>query len=249
MQQRVIGHRGARDLWPENGLAGFRNVLGLGVYGVEFDIHPTRDGNLAVIHDATLDRTTSGQGPVAARSMAELGALRLRGPDGTTDEGVPSLDRVLDVLAGSNVELHVELKADGANKPYPGLEREAVARVRHRGLEGRTVLTSFWLDVLARLREETPDGRLLVSINDASAEKQGGLEAMLRALDDLRVDLVAVHHALLRRELDLFLRRVGTARLGVWTVNGPAEIAYWKSAPIGMITSDRPDLALAGQHA
>ncbi|MBI0537243.1 glycerophosphodiester phosphodiesterase [Roseomonas sp. KE2513] len=238
MGKRIIGHRGARDLWPENGLLGFREVLGLGVAGVEFDVHPTADGDLAVIHDPTLDRTTDAQGPVAARTMEELRALRLKGGE----EGVPSLDEVLDVLAPSGTELHIELKVDHAGRPYPGLEVRVAEHVRRRGLSARTVLTSFWPEVLHRLRATCPEGRLLASVNASSAEKLGGLDAVLNELDEARVDYVAVHHVLLSRELDRLLHRVGTPRLGVWVVNEPAEIVRWLAAPVTLITTDRPDL-------
>jgi glycerophosphoryl diester phosphodiesterase len=238
MGKRIIGHRGARDLWPENGLTGFRNVLGLGVAGVEFDVHPTTDGELAVIHDPTLDRTTNGQGPVSARSMAELRALRLKGGD----EGVPSLDEVLDVLAPSGLELHIELKVGADGLPYPGLEARVAEHVRRRGLADRTVLTSFWPEVLHRLRAAFPEGKLLASVNGSSAEKLGGLDAVLDELDAAKVDYVAVHHALLDREMEHLLRRVGAERLCAWVINEPAEIARWMEAPVAYITTDRPDL-------
>ena len=240
MQKRIIGHRGARDLWPENGLTGFRNVLGLGVAGVEFDVHPTTDGDLAVIHDPTLDRTTDAQGPVTARGMAELRALRLKGGE----EGIPSLDEVLDVLEPSGVELHIELKVDAEGIPYPGLEARVAEHVRRRGLAERTVLTSFWPEVLHRLRAAFPEGRLLASVNASSAERLGGLDAVLGELDAARVDLVAVHHALLAREMDRLLARVGAERLGAWVINEPAAIAHWLSSPVALITTDRPDLFL-----
>lgn len=243
--KRVIGHRGARDLWPENGLTGFRNVLGVGVAGVEFDVHPTRDGDLAVIHDPTLDRTTGASGPVAARSMAELRSLRLTG----SEEGIPSLDEVLDVLEQSGVELHIELKVDPDGIPYPGLEERVVGHIRQRGLAERTILTSFWPDVLQRLRAAAPAGRLLASISSSSVEKLGGLEAVLTRLDELRTDHVAVHHSLLSQEMEFLLRRVGPARLGVWVVNDPTEIAHWLGAQVTLITTDRPDLFPASGRA
>ena len=235
--KRIIGHRGARDLWPENGLTGFRKVLGLGVAGVEFDVHPTRDGDLAVIHDPTLDRTTDGKGPVAAHSMAELRGIRLTG----SEEGIPSLDEVLDVLAPSGVELHIELKVDPEGVPYPGLEDHVVDHIRRRGLGGRTVLTSFWPDVLRRLRAAAPDSRLLASISGSSAEKLGCLDVVLDSLDELGTDYVAVHHLLLAQEMERLLQRVGSARLGAWVINEPGEIERWLEAPVTLITTDRPD--------
>jgi len=238
VKKRIIGHRGARDLWPENGLTGFRKVLGLGVAGVEFDVHPTADGDLAVIHDPTLDRTTDGQGPVCTRTMAELRALRLKGGG----EGVPSLDEVLDVLAPAGVELHIELKVGPDGHPYPGLEARVAEHVRKRGLTAQSVLTSFWPEVLHRLRAAFPEGKLLASINASSAEKLGGLDAVLDELDAAKVDYIAVHHALLATEMELLLRRVGTPRLGAWVINDPAGIARWLAEPVGIITTDRPDL-------
>src|SRR3954468_3153993 len=112
----IIGHRGARNLWPENSLDGFRRTRALGIEGVEFDVHPARDGTLVVIHDATLERTTEGQGPVADRTAAELAATPLRDGGGA---GVPTLDEVLDVFAGSAVELHIEIKTDANGRRYP----------------------------------------------------------------------------------------------------------------------------------
>ncbi len=90
----ITGHRGGRNLWPENSLEGFRNVLDLGVDAVEFDVHLTDAGELVVIHDATLERTTEGQGPVRGLTPEARSSTRLR----DSDETVPTLADVLEVL-------------------------------------------------------------------------------------------------------------------------------------------------------
>ena len=74
----IASHRGGALLWPENSPTAFRETAALPVDQVEFDIHPTADGEIVVIHDATLDRTTTGTGPVAARTLAQLRALSLK---------------------------------------------------------------------------------------------------------------------------------------------------------------------------
>src|SRR5438552_19169789 len=94
----IAGHRGARDLWPENSLFGFRNLCALGVDAVEFDVHQSADGGLVVIHDPLLDRTAHDVGPVGARSLKQLTATRLRDAG---DECIPTLESALDVLSGS----------------------------------------------------------------------------------------------------------------------------------------------------
>jgi glycerophosphoryl diester phosphodiesterase len=243
---RIIGHRGARDIWPENGLTGFRAVRALGIDGVEFDVHPTADGRFAVIHDPTLDRTTQASGPVAARTSAELGKIALRNSETDT---VPMLEDVIDILGPAGLELHIELKADADGKPYPGMEAAILDFVKKRGLSRQAVLTSFLPEVLARLRQMEPTIRLLASIDRKSATRQGGLEALMTRLDEAAVDLIAVEKALLTEEMPFFARRAGAERLGAWVVNTPADINHWLTAPIVQITTDRPDLAAEARRA
>ena len=61
---RLAAHRGGAGVWPENSLIAFRSAIALGVDDLELDVHLTADGDLVVIHDRTLERTTSGRGPV-----------------------------------------------------------------------------------------------------------------------------------------------------------------------------------------
>lgn len=126
---RIIGHRGGRSLWPENSLGGFRNLLGLPVAGVELDIHLSDAGELLVIHDPTLDRTTDATGPVRALTPQDRARVRLK----NCDEGIPVLSEVLPVFADSGFEMHLEIKADAAGQPYPGLPARVLAEVDPAG--------------------------------------------------------------------------------------------------------------------
>jgi glycerophosphoryl diester phosphodiesterase len=239
----IIGHRGARELWPENSLTGFRRTLALGIEGVEFDIHPSRDGALVVIHDPTLERTTEGTGRVVERTAAELAAIRLRG----SDEGIPTLDAVLDLFADSDLELHIEIKTDADGRRYRGLERQLLDVIAARTLEDRAILTSFGPRALEVVREIAPRQRVLASVNRRSAEALGGLAAALDRLTAIDGCLVAVEKELLAERLDFCLDRVGGDRLGAWVANEPADLAVWLSQPIRQVTTDRPDLALAAR--
>src|SRR5437016_1352334 len=83
----IAAHRGGAALAPENSLAAFRNALALGADIVEFDLHLTRDGEVVVIHDPTLDRTTTMTGAVRDHTLADLATAKLKNRDGsTTDE-------------------------------------------------------------------------------------------------------------------------------------------------------------------
>src|SRR4030042_4999738 len=101
---KIMGHRGASFYEPENTLRSFRRALQMGVAAVELDVHRTRDGRLAVIHDATLERTTNGRGRVRDFTLAELQQL-----DAGQGERIPSLEEALDLVRGRALLL-VELK-------------------------------------------------------------------------------------------------------------------------------------------
>lgn len=236
---KITGHRGARNLWPENGLTGFRNVLALGVDAVELDVHLTDAGELVVIHDATLDRTTEGTGPVRALSPEARAATRLKGSDDT----IPTLADVLAVLAPSGKDLHIEIKIDENGKPYPGIVEKVVAETIRFGVTERSHLTSFDTSILEGCLKAAPQVARLVSVNKDWADRQGGLAAFLDKVDGL-VDIVAIHHELMQAEWDLITARLPLERLCVWTLNEEALIRPWLERGIGHLTSDSPDLAL-----
>ncbi|HZH11972.1 MAG TPA: glycerophosphodiester phosphodiesterase family protein [Microvirga sp.] len=236
----IIGHRGARNLWPENSLDGFRRLMELGVEGVEFDVHMTSDGQLAVIHDPTLERTTTGHGPVGARTLAELQATTLR----DSAEGIPSLEQVLDVLGESPLELHIELKTDATGSAYAGMEAKVLEAIRRRGLEARSVLTCFMLEVLETVRALDPTFPVLASFDRRSSEMLGGLDRAIDRLKAIPGLFVAVEKSLFADRVQLFSDAFGADRIGAWVPNDEADLRYWLGQPIRQITTDRPDLAL-----
>jgi glycerophosphoryl diester phosphodiesterase len=238
----IVGHRGARNLWPENSLDGFRRTRDLGVDGVEFDVHLSRDGEMVVIHDPSLERTTEGHGAVANRTLAELAATPLRDAGGA---GIPSLDAVLDIFAGSAIEMHIEIKTDLLGRAYPGLERRLIDIIARRGLERQAILTCFVPEILETVRRLAPRQRVLASLDRRSAEIMGGLAPALDRFTAIEDCLLAVEKGLLIDSLDFCIERLGSDRLGAWVPNEPEDIAAWLARPIRQITTDRPDLALA----
>lgn len=237
----IAGHRGARDLWPENSLLGFRNLRGLGADAVEFDVHQSVDGALVVIHDPLLDRTTHDAGPVGVRTLQQLTATRLREAG---DECIPALDSVLDVFGDSSLELHIEIKTDAFGNPYPGIEGRLVDAVKRRGLEQRAVLTCFVPDAIERVRRLWPQARVLASLDRRSAEMMGGISPALDRLAAIPDCIVAIEKSLLSLTLPLALKVFGRERLGAWVTNEPQDIAHWLAQPVRQITTDRPDLAV-----
>ena len=156
----------------------------------------------------------------------------------------PTFDEVLDVFAGSDIELHIEIKTDANGKRYPRLEQRLVDVIVHRRLQDTAILTCFAPKALEIVREIAPHQRVLASVNQRSADAMGGLAAALDRFQAINGCLVAVEKGLLADNLDYCLKRLGRDKLGAWVPNEPKDIAAWLVRPIRQITTDRPDLAL-----
>ncbi len=129
----LIGHRGASGSFPENTMLAFRQALREGADSVEFDVRLTADGVPVVIHDATLDRTTDGQGQVA-----ELPLAAIREFDAGRGERIPTLAQVLEELAPTPVIVEIK-EVEAAPAPAP-----AVTAVIHAaGAGDRVVVGAF----------------------------------------------------------------------------------------------------------
>lgn len=236
---KVIGHRGARDLWAENSLFGFKALLGLPVDGVEFDLHLTHEGEMLVIHDPVLDRTTNRSGPVAALGRGEHRIVNLVGGEGLY---IPSFSEVLDLFADTALELHVELKVDAQGVPYRGLVAKAAAMLDAYGVSGRAILTSFDPDILAEVSRVAPHIPTLCSFDAGSAERLGLLAGLASIAES--VDVIAVERTLLDRNWEAITGIVPAERLGVWVPNEQADLAFWLERPLRQLTTDRPDRAV-----
>lgn len=119
--QLIVGHRGAAGLAPENTLKSFAAAAALGVHAVELDVHWAH-GRLLVIHDQTLERTTSGRGP-----LAHCGLDALRSLDAGDGQRIPFLEEVFEALP-PETGINVELKGAGTAEPTLAFLREADAR-------------------------------------------------------------------------------------------------------------------------
>ena len=112
LEFRILAHRGCTADAPENSLGAVKAAIDLGIQGSEIDLRTTADGRIILMHDETLDRTTSGQGAVKELNLDEIKKFRLKTKDGQlTGESVPTLDEVLDLIRPhSTFELALDLK-------------------------------------------------------------------------------------------------------------------------------------------
>ncbi len=235
-------HRGGALLWAENSLLAFRNALALGADFLELDVHLTRDGEVVVIHDATLDRTTTGTGPVRERTLAELSAVRLKDRGGAgLDEGIPTLDQVVALAAAGKRQMLLEIKTDERKQRYPQIEEKVFAILDRHRFTPLTVVMAFEGATWRRLRQVRPDARV-AALFSARMLPAPAVAAEIEALRQAGVSFVGLDQAIVTAEVAKQARLAGLT-LGVWTVNERAAIARFIEQGVGVVITDRPDLA------
>lgn len=231
---RVVAHRGSSSVAPQNTLAAFEAAARAGAHAVELDVQLTSDGHVVVIHDETLDATTSGSGwlqdtPLAAVRDLDAGAWFAPAYAG---QRVPLLDEVVELLGRHpSVDLLCEVKGEWT--------AEQAARVtgplRAAGLADRVVVQSFWPTTVAALRDADPTlrrGLLLAGVDDATLELCASLDVTM-----------ANPHGLLLQQDPTLVTRLHDAglRVAVWTLNEPEHWAQAVALGVDEIITDRPD--------
>jgi len=159
----VIAHRGASGERPENTLPAYELAVAQGADMIEIDLHRTRDAAVVITHDENL-AGLGGRGEIADASLAEVRAL-----DAGGGERVPLLGEVLDRF-GPRIAFNLELKR-GTRAEYPQVEAEALAAVESRRILARTLFSSFYDPVLARLRELSAAARIALLLSPQDAER------------------------------------------------------------------------------
>ncbi|MBI2883636.1 MAG: glycerophosphodiester phosphodiesterase [Candidatus Methylomirabilis oxyfera] len=228
-----VAHRGASALAPENTMAAFEKAIELGADAIELDLHVSRDGELVIIHDHTLDRTTDGHGPVHVRSLEELKRLdagRWFG-EGFSGQRIPTLAEVLDRFGGK-VPLALEVKAGSAF--FPGIEERVVSALREHQVISQVAVASFDHHALLRLKELEPSLR-------TAALLVGRPVSIPVIAEACKTEAMALECSLITKtEVDAC--RAAGLQLVAWVVNEPARMRDFIDLGIDGIITDRPDL-------
>lgn len=154
-QTKVIAHRGSSGIAPENTLAAFQKAIDQGIEFFELDVHITKDDSVMVIHDSSVDRTSSNgkTGKVKDMTYAELRKVKVGYSEkfGTEfkKEPIPTLREAL-ALAKDKIKVCVEIKAYGA-------EEEVIRAIRELGMNNQVIVFSFYYPVLAKIRKLDKD--------------------------------------------------------------------------------------------
>lgn len=236
----IASHRGGALLWPENSRISFEHTTKLAVEQVEFDVHPTRDGKLVVIHDDTLDRTTDGKGPVAVQDWAALSKLVLKGTGG---QRMLLLDEVIEIFRPTPIVMRLEIKCGPDRVPYPGHAARVAEALKQAGVLDRSVITSFQL---ATVGEAVAAARPMNHVWLVTPQTQIdiGLANVIAAAKGAGVPMLGIRQNMLTAEIVAGVRAAGLG-IGGWACNDAEAIARLLALQVDVFTTDRPDLAVA----
>ncbi len=238
---QLIAHRGDSAHRPENTLASFLRALEVGADSVELDVQLTRDSRLIVIHDATLDRTTTGQGPVASHSLEEIRALSAGYPalfgDRYADEKVPTLDEAFELLRG-RARVLIEIKPESVSDVDEGIEARVVQAVRRAEMTEQVGIASFHPGALARCRRLAPElPRAVLFAPQPEAD-------MVAISLNIEADLVLPHKSMLDQALATEIEGAGL-QLGTWVVDDPDELDSLARFGLTGVATNDPGALLA----
>jgi glycerophosphoryl diester phosphodiesterase len=232
----TIGHRGVMGVEPENTLRSFTAAERAGLDMIELDLHLSRDGALVVMHDADVDRTTDGTGPVAERTLAELRAL-----DAGREERVPVFEEVLDAVS---LPLQAEIKDVAAAR--------ALAEVMNaRELAGRVEVSSFHDEAVAEIARLVPGVRtaLISSLHHCRTDSREGAPVGTDVVDRA-VAVGAATLCLNIRRLTLEIveqARKADLRIIGWVVNTQDHLRLVRALGLDGATTDYPEIKRTGR--
>jgi len=233
---KIIAHRGSRGTRPENTLLSFQEAIAVHSDGIELDVHLSKDGEVVVIHDETVNRTTNAKGYVKDLTLTQLKELDAGSWFDKTyhDCKIPTLQEVLDLLKETDFKgvLNIELKTDIFQ--YPKIEEKVLALIKPYLSDFPIIYSSFHYDTLKKIKvlQKEADIALLFS-------KKG------KNIFDLGEDiLVGGWHPKfsILRSLPPF--ETTHIPLRVWTVNRKVEMQLCLRKNIDSIITDFPERAL-----
>jgi glycerophosphoryl diester phosphodiesterase len=238
-RDEVQAHRGASAIAPENTLAAFRAAAAEGAKWVELDVALLADGTLVVIHDDTVDRTTSGTGSLGdltAADLADLDAGTWFDPRFAA-ERLPTLPEVIAVLGEVGLSANVEIKQHAHHKSLDQLVDAVRTAIATRRPETRIMISSFDPECLKAMAAKEPDVEMAMLWVEPPQDWEAQLAAIPATTIHLYYKALSIGFLEQTREKGIKVR--------AWTANDPLDVAsFWRAGLTGVI-SDNPRVFLA----
>ena len=231
----VWAHRGASGYAPENTLAAFQKAVDLGADGVELDIQLTKDDQIVVIHDETIDRTSDGKGWVKDYTLEELRAFNYNRTKPEYEHAdIPTMREVFELLKPTGLFINIEIKTGVVF--YEKIEEKILALTKEMGMEDRVCYSSFNHYTVTRIHELKPDAEVGFLYADGPINMPSyGVKHGVNAL----------HPALYNLQYDGFVKECKEKglKLNVWTVNERPYMEMCCQYGVDAIITNYPDIA------
>lgn len=233
---KIYGHRGAFHFAPENTLVSFQLAADMGADGIEFDIQLSKDGEIVVCHDETLDRTSTGNGFLRDYTLSELRYFNFnkRGISEPKYMPIPTLQETLELLKPTFLDINIELKTGVYF--YEGIEKKAYDIVKKFGLNARVVWSSFNYLSLEKIKEIDKNARTALLCG-------GGI--LVTPKQAKMINAEALHIGLNQLGAYDLLQRCKNSdiKLRVWTVNEANDLRKAFELEIDAVFTNRIDTA------
>jgi glycerophosphoryl diester phosphodiesterase len=233
----VIAHRGFSGIAPENTLTAFKKAIDVGADMIELDVLLSKDGELVVIHDKTVNRTTNGKGKVCDFTLNELKKLDAGGwfKNHFTGEKIPSLEEVLD-LAKNKILLNIEIKKDAYDPQNKkgGVEEKTVKLVEKYNMNSQVLVSSFNPLIVKRVKEFAPD------ISTAILYRYGINKKLIKVFNNLNVDAINPGKRFFTKKATVEVHQ-SDLKINIYTINQKREMKKFIKMGVDGIITNYPD--------
>lgn len=232
---RIWAHRGASGYAPENTLEAFSLAVEQKADGIELDVQLTKDGQLVVIHDETINRVSNSYGYVKDFKLEELRTFNVNRPIPSYREvHIPTLEEVYHLLKGTTLTINVELKTSIIW--YPQIEEKVLLLTKKMGLFDRVIFSSFNHYSIKKIKDLEPNAKTGILYSDV----------LCRIAEYCRtVGADALHPFYCHRFMDPVFEEYLTSQipLHIWTVNEKEDIEFFIRKDVDAIITNYPDRA------
>ncbi|HIV62971.1 MAG TPA: glycerophosphodiester phosphodiesterase [Candidatus Butyricicoccus avistercoris] len=233
---KIYAHRGASGYAPENTLEAFKLAIKQGAEGIELDVQLTKDGEVVVIHDETIDRVSNKTGFVKDYTLAELREFSFdNNIEGYKNTKIPTLKEVLELLKPTNLMLNIELKTSIIW--YENIEEKVLKLVYDTDMRDRVIYSSFNHYSIKKIKNLDEKANTALLFGDVILDTVNYIK---------NANIPAIHPPVYQLKMDNFLDEYINSGLDirVWTVNNPDDMQSLINKNIDAIITNYPDIAL-----
>lgn len=233
---KIFAHRGASAYAPENTLEAFALAMEMGADGIELDVQLTKDGEVVVVHDETIDRVSNRKGYVKDYTLAELKTFTFdNNIEAYAGAKIATLKEVLELVKPGKMEVNIELKT--GIYWYPEIEKKVIKIVEETGMKDRVIYSSFNHYSIQKVRELDAEAETAYLYGDVM------LDVEKYAKD---TGVCGLHPAVYHLKMADFMERYKESglKVRVWTVNDENDMKEFIENDLEAVITNYPDVAL-----